>query len=345
MLRLPEAWVWDFWLVDDGDQYHLFFLYASRALHDPQARHYRASVGHAISDNLTAWSRVADALVRSDAPAFDDLAIWTGSVVRHPDGRWFMFYTGATLTAHGNVQTIGYATSTDLITWQKNSTNPILVADPRWYEKLADQQWQDEAFRDPWVMPDPNGNGWHMLLTARGNRGPSDERGVVGHATSTDLHSWTLQPPLSRPGQGFAAMEVLQYEEIDGQGLLMFSASITDVSDARRATGTKGGVWVATADGPLGPYQLADATQVTDDSQYVGRLIRDRVTGKWLLLTFRNFDAAGNFIGEITDPRPFQVASTGDLGCMSVLDQHSPPDTPRMGRNLEVPHDHLGQTR
>ena len=36
MFSLPEAWVWDFWFVDDGQKYHLFFLYASRALHDPQ---------------------------------------------------------------------------------------------------------------------------------------------------------------------------------------------------------------------------------------------------------------------------------------------------------------------
>lgn len=78
MFKLPEAWVWDFWTVDDGDRYHLFFLYASRALRDPHARHYRASVGHAVSDDLVHWERVVDALVRSDAPAFDDLATWTG---------------------------------------------------------------------------------------------------------------------------------------------------------------------------------------------------------------------------------------------------------------------------
>ena len=101
MFRLPEAWVWDFWLVDDGQKYHLFFLYASRALKDPQARHHRASVGHAVSDDLRDWRRVEDALVRSDAPAFDDLATWTGSVVRHPDGTWFMFYTGAKRTGGG----------------------------------------------------------------------------------------------------------------------------------------------------------------------------------------------------------------------------------------------------
>ena len=49
---LPGSWVWDFWFADDGEQYHLFFLYASRALHDPDARHYRASIGHAVSTDL-----------------------------------------------------------------------------------------------------------------------------------------------------------------------------------------------------------------------------------------------------------------------------------------------------
>lgn len=307
MLRLPEAWVWDFWVVDDGQDYHLFFLYASRALHDPDARHHRASVGHAVSDDLTSWTRLPDALVRSDPPAFDDLATWTGSVVRHPEGTWFMFYTGATLAPDGNVQAIGYATSADLIAWHKSPTNPVLTADPRWYEKLADRQWHDEAFRDPWVMPDRDGHGWHMLITARANHGPADQRAVVGHATSADLRSWTLQPPLSRPGQGFGAMEVLQYEQVDGQGVLIFSASITDVSLSRRATGTTGGVWVAKATGPLGPYELADAVQITDGSRYVGRLVQDRATGQWLLLTFRNKDTTGTFSGEITDPEPFHL--------------------------------------
>jgi beta-fructofuranosidase len=123
VFTLPEAWVWDFWLVDDGSTYHMFFLYASKAVKDPEARHFRASVGHAVSTDLTTWTRVADALVRGDAPAFDDLATWTGSVVRHPDGTWFMFYTGSTAASGGrgaNIQRIGYATSTDLMTWDKN---------------------------------------------------------------------------------------------------------------------------------------------------------------------------------------------------------------------------------
>ena len=72
------------------DRYHLLVLYASRALHDPEARHFRASIGHAVSADLLQWTRVADALVRSDTPAFEDLATWTGSTVRHSDGTYVL---------------------------------------------------------------------------------------------------------------------------------------------------------------------------------------------------------------------------------------------------------------
>jgi len=309
MLRLPEAWVWDFWTVDDGERYHLFFLYASRALKDPDARHYRASVGHAVSDDLVTWERVTDALVRSDAPAFDDVATWTGSIVQHPDGTWFMFYTGATLTPGGNVQSIGCATSSDLLTWTKQP-GPLVTADPRWYEKLADGMWHDEAFRDPWVLADPDGNGWHMLITARANHGPRDDRGVVGHAWSPDLVSWELRPPLTEPGQGFGQLEVLQTVEVDGRPLLVFNCLAGDVSEARRATGTTGGVWVAQCPGPLGPYDIAGAQQVTADDLYVGKLIQLRGTSEHVLMAFRNSDGIGGFVGEIIDP--MTVALRGD---------------------------------
>jgi sucrose-6-phosphate hydrolase SacC (GH32 family) len=113
MLRLPGAWVWDFWLADNGDRYHVFFLFASRALQDERRRHRHAAIGHAVSDDLRNWVQVRDVLAASDPPAFDDLATWTGSVVRHDD-RWWLFYTGATLVDERIRQTIGVATSTDL---------------------------------------------------------------------------------------------------------------------------------------------------------------------------------------------------------------------------------------
>lgn len=302
MFTLPDSWVWDFWFADDGESYHLFFLYASRALHDPEARHYRASIGHAVSSDLRDWNRVADALVRSDEVGFDDLATWTGSVVRHPDGTWFLFYTGSTLTSAGNVQSIGYATSRDLMLWDKSAGNPVLRADGNWYEVLTDGQWHDEAFRDPWVFADPDGVGWHMLITARARTGPADDRGVVGHAWSADLRHWELRPPRTEPGQGFGQLEVMQVEVVDGAPVMLFSCLASDASAHRRATGTSGGVWAATATSLLGPYDVAGAQQVTDDQLYSGRLVRRRTDGQWLLLAFHHTSTDGSFVGAVSDP-------------------------------------------
>jgi beta-fructofuranosidase len=305
LFDLPGSWVWDFWFADDGDRYHLYFLYASRALHDPDARHYRASIGHAVSTDLVEWTQVADALVRSDAPAFDDLATWTGSVIRHPDGTWFLFYTGSSLAPDGkNVQRIGYATSTDLETWTKAGA-PVLEARSPWYETIESGAWHDEAFRDPWVFADPDGDGWHMLVTARAPHGPVDGRGVIGHAWSADLRTWELREPLTAPsGDGFGQLEVTQVEVVDGRPVLIFSCLAEHATESRK--GAAGGTWAVPADSPLGPFDVDAAYPLTDESLYVGRLLRRRSDGQWLLFAFRNADEHGAFVGGVTDPMPVE---------------------------------------
>lgn len=179
MLTLPHSWVWDCWIADDGASYHLFFLYAPRALGDPVLRHRRASIGHAVSDDLRSWTQVGDALAAGTADSFDGIATWTGSVVRSPDGTWIMYYTGINAVGDTIDQRIGIATSTDLFIWRKHPGNPVLEAHPSWYETLDNHEWHDVAWRDPWVFADPSGDGWHMLITARANHGAPDDRGVI----------------------------------------------------------------------------------------------------------------------------------------------------------------------
>jgi beta-fructofuranosidase len=303
MLRLPGAWTWDFWLADDGERHHLFFLFASRALRDQHRRHRRAGIGHAVSDDLRNWFQVADALASADAPAFDDLATWTGCVVREPAGRWRMFYTGTSEAGGANIQTIGAATSADLEVWDKDPASPLVTADSRWYEKIADGTWREEAWRDPWVFPDPGGNGWHMLITARANHGPADERGVIGHATSADLRRWEVQPPLSKPGAGFNQLEVAQVASVDGRLVLLFSAVSADLSHARQDDGESGGIWWLPIASPTGPFDIVKARRLTDESLYCGKVAHDR-SGQPVLLAFRHRGPGEEFVGELADPMP-----------------------------------------
>ena len=303
MLRLPGAWIWDFWLADDGNRYHLFFLFASRALEDEHRRHHRAAIGHAVSHDLRNWVQVGDALAASDAPAFDDLATWTGSVIRGHDRRWWLFYTGVTLVDDKIRQTIGAATSTDLEVWHKDPASPLVTADDRWYERLGGGDWHEEAWRDPWLLPDTGGDGWHMLITARANEGPTDDRGVIGHAVSRDLERWEVRPPLSKPGSGFGHIEVPQVASVEGRRVLLFSCLDPQFSAARRATGATGGILYVPIDSPTGPFDIAAARPLTSDAFYCGRLVHDRA-GQPVLLAFHYFDEARQFLGELSDPMP-----------------------------------------
>lgn len=307
---LSDSWTWDMWFADDGDRYHAFYLKASRALGDPDRRHFFVTVGHAVSDDLHTWHEVRDALIASDQQAFDDFTTWTGSIVKDPAGVWRMFYTGTSRAENAIVQRVGVATSTDLYTWTKTGSEALCEADPRWYEKFDGESWPDEAWRDPWVFAD--GDEWHMLVTARAKDGDPDDRGVIGHATSPDLETWTVQPPLSQPGAGFGHLEVPQVAQIDGREVLLFSSLHGELTRARREAGERGGVWSVPVDRTTGPYDVSKATRLTDESLYAGRLLQDR-DGAWWLFAFDHVDTDGAFIGSLSDPLPVGWDAHGRL--------------------------------
>ena len=294
MLRLPDHWVWDSWYTTDDDgRHHVFFLRASRALLDPERRHRRASIGHAVSRDLRTWELVADALVPADGPAWDDLATWTGSVVRGPDRRWYLFYTGVRDDGGGRaVQRIGLAVSDDLDTWHRSGGKPLVEPDPTWYADGDRADWAGEAWRDPWVFPSPDGDGWHMLLTAHAKDGDPQDRGVIGHAFSPDLLNWQVGPPLTRPG-GFGHLEVPQVAVVDGQPLLLFCSNLGPRAAADQ-------VWVVPGPAVTGPWDLSLARPVPCPGLYAPRLVRD-ARNRWNLIGFVS-ERDGAFAGELSDP-------------------------------------------
>lgn len=310
-LRLSDKWVWDFWLAHDGERHHAFYLQAPRSLGQPSLRHRNASIGHAVSLDLRRWTVLADALRPGEPGTWDDVATWTGSVIRH-GGRWHMLYTGIGTQEDGLVQRIGLASSDDLVHWTKHPANPVLEADGRWYELFDPARWRDESWRDPWLCRE--GDGVRALLTARSPHGPSDGAGVVAQARSSDLVHWEVLPPLTEPGD-FAQVECPQLVEIDGRELVLFSCLAEDHSAARRERLGRPGVTgtfafsrvdgalvpsvrpIADPDGPTGPLYAGKAVEVEP--------------GDWRFLGFRG---AGDrdFVGELPDPIPVRFAG-GEL--------------------------------
>jgi beta-fructofuranosidase len=304
-LKLENDWVWDSWFADDGHDFHLFYLHAPRSLEQQILRHVNARIGHAVSSDLREWRVVGDVFAPGPVGSWDDVATWTGSVIRDGD-IWLMGYTGVSSSEEALVQRFGMATSPDLMTWTKSAANPTSEADPRWYEQLDTTIWHDLAWRDPWLMADPDGDGYHALVCARVPDGaPADARGVIGHAWSPDLRRWEARPPLSEPGE-FGQLEVPQVEIVTGTPVLIFSTARVHIGAARQARrpDEPSGTFVAIGESLLGPWDIAGARVIPVPDLYSARLVRDRA-GEWQVIGFIDGSERGAFVGELSDPIPF----------------------------------------
>ncbi len=315
MLALPDDWVWDSWVVDDGGTYHLFFLRAPRSLLDPARRHTRASVGHATSSDLVDWAYHGPALLPSD-DGWDDLALWTGSVVRGDDGRWRMFYTALTSRRGRGVrdQQVGVVESDDLFVWRRVLDRPVLPPTGAPYQTLAEDPSASETWRDPFVFRDPDGDGWHLLVTARLAGAPRFDDGVLAHARSHDLLTWEVQPPASGPPSGFGQLEVPQVRVVEEHPVLVFTCHPEEQSAARKA---EHGLWctwsvVGEPGAPVtGPWDVSRAVPFTaEPTLFAAPLVQQR-DGGWALLGFRNQETEGVDSLHLLDPIAVHLEGSG----------------------------------
>ena len=299
MLSRENEWIWDSWFVVDGDDLHAFYLMAPKSLGDPDLRHTNARIGHSVSQDARTWTQLPDAFGPSDGDGFDNQAIWTGSIVKEGD-LWHFFYTGINRETRERVQKLGHATSTDLITWTRVSSEPILqAAHP--YATTETSPDGAEHFRDPWVFS--LDGQWHMTVTSN----DLDGWGTVAHATSPDLTTWTLQPALVENSQ-LRQIEVTETICVDGSWVLIFCCGPRDVE---RPGVTKAfGTYAVPAGGPAGPFDF-DTIDLIADGVYAARVVEFR--GETLLLGFLDTGTPGGFTGVIGDPIPLHLNARGTL--------------------------------
>ena len=246
----------DFAVLATDDGWRVLHLQAPPV--DPfDASVLETSYGHARSSDLIHWQPLAPAFGIARPGAFDDGAIWTMSHVPF-DGGLAMFYTGVTNRPR-HWQSVGLALSEhcDGTGWRRVGTGPVAEPDPRWYRVDADMAW-----RDPFVVYDPDGYGcWVMLVCARVPDGPVERSGCVGLAVSDDLERWNVQPPLLHPGD-VDEFECPVLEPAPGGGwYLLGSIGRTHTVHAWYAEGLTGDWHHLGPVGPAGPYapRLTDA--------------------------------------------------------------------------------------
>ena len=326
VIALEKKWIWDSWYVNDGQRWHGFFLQADKSLGDPDLRHFNVTQGHAVSDNLIDWQHLGTTFAPSAGPGWDDYTTWTGSVIRGDDALWHLFYTGTTRAEQGLYQRIGHATSTDLHNWQRVGNGLCLdlegPAAARYEVEHAIGHWHDRAMRDPWVMRDPGGKGWLMYFTGRvpGVAEPNGG-GAIGFATSPDLMTWTLQPPVF--SGGFGQLEVPQVFEHQGKWYCLFCTSGQHWSEAYRRFNPQNpvtGTHYLVADDPRGPWQIAPGPFLDGAEpcqRYAARIVE--TSDGLRILGFADTGKA-HFAGYITDPDPVAVGPDGLLTVTPIRD-------------------------
>ena len=320
VIALEENWLWDSWYAHDGERWHGYFLQAPKSLGEPELRHWNVTLGHAVSDDLVNWNHLGTCFEPAERPNWDDYTTWTGSVVQDGDGLWHLFYTGSSKAEEGLYQRIGHATSTDLHSWARVGDGlclDLLGPNDHCYE--ADHTvglWHDRAMRDPWVMADPDGDGWLMYFTARAS-GVAEPNGggAVGFATSSDLHDWALQPPVFVGGYG--QLEVPQVFERHGRWYCLFCTAAEHFSkDQAEALpgGPVTGSHYLTSDDPRGPWTVAEG-HFLDGSlpcrRYAARIVE--TDGVLMLIGFANRSRDDHFLGHIMDPEPVEIDAHGYL--------------------------------
>lgn len=311
VLSLKDKWIWDFWLFQEGADWHVYFLQADNTLAHPDMRHLNVTQAHAVSTDLVNWTHKGTCLTPSRGPAFDDYTTWTGSVVKDDAGLYHLFYTGTSRADDAKKQRIGHATSTDLHSWQRVGDGFALDISGPDYEEYRPDFWHDRAFRDPWVIRDPAGDGWLMFMTAR-KPGPDEANACasIGLARSPDLYTWTLQPPVYAGGT-FGQMEVPQVFEHDGRWYCLF-CNIHQHWSTSYLAGYPGkpvdGTHYLMADNPLGPWTVAPGEFFAGDLPcefYAGKVVKH--DGKLFFMGFLDKDRDDNFIGKVSDPVPVKV--------------------------------------
>lgn len=318
-IALDTQWIWDSWYAHDGTRWHGYFLKADKSLGDPDLRHFNVSQGHAISDDLVTWTHLGTCFRPAEGPAWDDYTTWTGSVVQGDDGHWHLFYTGARRAEEGLYQRIGHATSADMHSWERVGDGFCLdLSGPHAVHYETEHQkgfWHDRAMRDPWVLRDPDGDGWLMYFTARlAGVEEANGGGTIGFATSPDLVNWDLQPPVFEGG-AYGQMEVPQVFEVNGLWYCLFctAADHWSRSEVARIGPPVTGNHYLVSDSPRGPFRLPDGPFLDGAlpcRRYAARILQ---TEEGLVIMGFADGGPEAFGGYVMDPEPLWQDQDGNL--------------------------------
>ncbi|WP_072619376.1 hypothetical protein [Spirulina major] len=327
-----NRYIWDFWFAWQGETLHLFYLQADPAAcgYNPDRRHDRATVGHAVR---TAWgwhALAAPALTPHPAPhRWDNLAIWTGSIIQHPEtDTYYFFYTSRCReteprwTPHGaeRSQQIGLALSSDLHEWKRWQAEPILP------NPGTAGGFDGVAWRDPDVVQGEAGQFYSFIC---GRSQSLTAGGRIAYHVSDDLIHWSASPQLLYESTEFYQMEVPQVfwrrEGKQKRLYVIFCAQAGDCDHSRYArlgaahcvTGT---YYLHSDPVPLDTLTfppLPTTARCLAPNLYAGKLLNPTAANP-LFFGFYWADQGGHFANGLAEPQVCHFAPDGAIALSAL---------------------------
>lgn len=299
--------VWDTWFLQDGDTTHVFHLQVKRSNKDIDENFkeqkkrivnyvdetdkdtFDATIGHATSENLLAWTKQPVTLFRTDPEkvggvnnAYDDGDLFTGCAVKY-EGVYYLFYTGNTRREKDGLrrglQSICLATSTDGIHFKKHHRNPLFSPDPERFYTYPDppapfkhHARRGTDCRDILVVKDPSGQGWLGYVVMR-RKGFNDafHSACIVLCRSDNLVDWDITGPVCTPNR-FNCFEVPDVFKTGPKWyMIALTGDFYGQSDRWADKDISSATIVFEADGPQGPFrEVKDnllLTSSTDEGQ------------------------------------------------------------------------------
>jgi predicted GH43/DUF377 family glycosyl hydrolase len=144
----------------------------------------RPQVGLAWSEDLLHWTKDARNPIfkGSGIAGTSDAEGATGPFVWFENGTYYLFYIGTTVKGYEKgSKTLNVSTSTDLYSWKRSDTNPIIAP--------AGNGWRRDAIWHPHIVKVKD--TYYLFFNASGVvNGLAEE--FIGYATSKDLFHWEV---------------------------------------------------------------------------------------------------------------------------------------------------------
>ncbi|HUC90007.1 MAG TPA: hypothetical protein VMR45_04350 [Patescibacteria group bacterium] len=150
------------------------------------------TLGLATSPDLNEWTVINSNVISGTASQWDSNGIFDAFLRLRQDGNTFeLWYTGS---SSSGARAIGYATSTDGVSWTKCINNPV-IAQPYW-------QTQTISLGEPSVFVPPGREGTEVLVSFDAALNGSTGKRFIAQALTVDGGvSWSYRMMASAPGE------------------------------------------------------------------------------------------------------------------------------------------------